>query len=326
MFLGLDLGTSSVKVIVINDDGEISSKSSQSLSLSSPNPLWNEQSPSDWLEAAETAILKIPKNIRSKLKGMGLSGQMHGAVLLDKKERPIRPAILWNDGRSFEECKELEKKLPNLNKITGNQIMPGFTSPKIEWVRKYEKENFSAIQKILLPKDYLRLKWSGEFATDTSDASGTMWLNTKKRSWSNDALEISGISSQQLPELFEGNQITGKISKSSSKKLGIPMIPIVAGAGDQAAGAIGSSVINPGDASLVLGTSGVIFLVTDGFLPNLKQGIHAFCHAVPQTWHQMAVILSAASAVDWCANLVGCLLYTSPSPRDRQKSRMPSSA
>ena len=305
MFLGLDLGTSSVKVIVINDDGEISSKSSQSLSLSSPNPLWNEQSPSDWLEAAETAILKIPKKIRSKLKGMGLSGQMHGAVLLDKKERPIRPAILWNDGRSFEECKELEKELPNLNKITGNQVMPGFTSPKIEWVRKYEKENFSAIQKILLPKDYLRLKWSGEFATDTSDASGTMWLNTKKRSWSNDALEISGISSQQLPELFEGNQITGKISKSFSKKLGIPMIPIVAGAGDQAAGAIGSSVINPGDASLVLGTSGVIFLVTDGFLPNLKQGIHAFCHAVPQTWHQMAVILSAASAVDWCANLVG---------------------
>ena len=309
MFLGLDLGTSSVKVIVINDDGKISSKSSQSLSLSNPYPLWNEQSPSDWLEAAENAILKIPKNIRSKLKGMGLSGQMHGAVLLDKKECPIRPAILWNDGRSFEECKELEKELPNLNKITGNQVMPGFTSPKIEWVRKYEKENFSAIQKILLPKDYLRLKWSGEFATDTSDASGTMWLNTKKRSWSIDAIEISGICSQQLPKLFEGNQITGKISKSSSEKLGIPMIPIVAGAGDQAAGAIGSSVITPNDASLVLGTSGVIFLVTDGFLPNLKQGIHAFCHAVPQTWHQMAVILSAASAVDWCANPVG---YDSP--------------
>ena len=310
MFLGLDLGTSSVKVIVINDDGKISSKSSQSLSLSSPYPLWNEQSPSDWLEAAENAILKIPKNIRSKLKGMGLSGQMHGAVLLDKKECPIRPAILWNDGRSFEECKELEKELPNLNKITGNQVMPGFTSPKIEWVRKYEKENFSAIQKILLPKDYLRLKWSGEFATDTSDASGTMWLNTKKRSWSIDAIEKSGICSQQLPKLFEGNQITGKISKSSSEKLGIPMIPIVAGAGDQAAGAIGSSVITPNDASLVLGTSGVIFVVTDGFLPNLKQGIHTFCHAVPQTWHQMAVILSAASAVDWCANLVG---YDSPS-------------
>jgi len=309
MFLGLDLGTSSVKVIVIDDEGEITAQSSQSLSLSRPNPLWNEQSPSDWIEAAEKAILKIPKNIRSKLKGMGLSGQMHGAVLLDKKERPIRPAILWNDGRSYEECKELEKEFPNLNKITGNQVMPGFTSPKIEWVRKYEKENFSAIQKILLPKDYLRLKWSGEFATDTSDASGTMWLNTKKRSWSIDALEISGISSQQLPELFEGNQITGKISKSSSEKLGIPMIPIVAGAGDQAAGAIGSSVITPDDASLVLGTSGVIFLVTDGFLPNLKQGIHAFCHAVPQTWHQMAVILSAASAIDWCANLVG---YESP--------------
>jgi len=309
MFLGLDLGTSSVKVIVIDDEGEITAQSSQSLSLSRPNPLWNEQSPSDWIEIAEKAILKIPKNIRSKLKGMGLSGQMHGAVLLDKKERPIRPAILWNDGRSYEECKELEKEFPNLNKITGNQVMPGFTSPKIEWVRKYEKENFSAIQKILLPKDYLRLKWSGEFATDTSDASGTMWLNTKKRSWSMDALEISGISSQQLPELFEGNQITGKISKSSSEKLGIPMIPIVAGAGDQAAGAIGSSVITPDDASLVLGTSGVIFLVTDGFLPNLKHGVHAFCHAVPQTWHQMAVILSAASAIDWCANLVG---YESP--------------
>ena len=147
---------------------------------------------------------------------MGLSGQMHGAVLLDKKERPIRPAILWNDGRSFQECKELEKELPNLNKITGNQIMPGFTSPKIEWVRKYEKENFSAIQKILLPKDYLRLKWSGEFATDTSDASGTMWLNTKKRSWSIDAIEISGICSQQLPKLFEGNQITCLLYTSPS--------------------------------------------------------------------------------------------------------------
>ena len=305
MFLGIDLGTSSIKAIVIDDDGNNIFESNQVLSISYPKLLWAEQDPFEWVEAAERAILKIPKKIRATLKGMGLSGQMHGAVLTDKQDKPIRPAILWNDGRSYQECSELEEMNPNLVDIIGHQIMPGFTSPKIAWIKKYERRNFSSIHKILLPKDFLRLKWCGDYATDTSDASGTMWLNIKERKWSRQALDASEITIEQLPELFEGQQITGSITKSVSEKLGIPIIPIVAGAGDQAAGAIGSSVISPNDASLALGTSGVIFIVTDGFLPNPLQGTHAFCHSIPSTWHQMAVILSAASAVDWCANLTG---------------------
>ena len=305
MYLGIDLGTSSIKTIVIDDAGKKISESSQPIKSSSPRAMWSEQNPIDWLEAAEKTILSIPKKIRTEIKGIGLSGQMHGAVLLDNQDRLIRPAILWNDGRSHQECQELEKNFPELQPIIGNQIMPGFTSPKISWLKKNEKENFSKINKILLPKDYLRFAWCGDYSTDVSDASGTMWLDIKKRSWSERAVAATEISIEQLPKVFESNEITGMISKSTSKKLGIPIIPVVAGAGDQAAGAIGSSVINVDDASLVLGTSGVIFIVTEGFLPNPMQGIHAFCHAMPNTWHQMAVILSAASAIDWCANLTG---------------------
>ena len=310
MYLGLDLGTSSVKVIVIDDDGLTVAQSSCSLSISHPHPLWSEQNPNDWLKAAEKSISGIPIKIRENIQGIGLSGQMHGAVLIDKKNRPLRPAILWNDGRSFKECHEMEKNNPQLRAITGNQIMPGFTAPKMAWLEKHEPQIFSLIHKILLPKDYLRLIWSGRYATDTSDASGTLWLDIEKRVWSEAAINASKLSLEQLPEIFEGHEITGLISQATAQKLGIPVVPIVAGAGDQAAGAIGSSVINPNDASLALGTSGVIFIVTDGFLPNPLQGTHAFCHSIPSTWHQMAVTLSAASAVDWCANLTG---YVTPS-------------
>jgi len=305
MYLGIDLGTSSIKTIIIDDADKKISETSQPIKTSSPRSLWSEQNPLDWLEAAEKAILSIPKKIRSEIKGIGLSGQMHGAVLLDNQNQLIRPAILWNDGRSHQECQELEKNFPELKKIIGNQIMPGFTSPKISWLKKNERINFSKINKILLPKDYLRFAWCGDYATDVSDASGTMWLDIKKRSWSENAVAATDISIEQLPKVFESHEITGVISKSISIKLGLPIIPFVAGAGDQAAGAIGSSVVNVNDASLVLGTSGVVFIVTEGFLPNPKRGIHAFCHAVPNTWHQMAVILSAASAIDWCANLTG---------------------
>lgn len=309
MYLGLDLGTSSVKVIVIDDDGLTVAQSSCSLSISHPHPLWSEQNPDDWLKAAEESILGIPKQIRENIQGIGLSGQMHGAVLIDKKNRPLRPAILWNDGRSFKECREIEKNNPQLRSITGNQVMPGFTAPKIAWLEKHEPQIFSTIHKVLLPKDYLRLIWSGEYATDLSDASGTLWLDVKNRIWSKAAINVSKLSIEQLPEVFEGHEITGLISQATAQKLGIPQVPIVAGAGDQAAGAIGASVIKPSDASLVLGTSGVLFIVTEGFLPNTKEGIHAFCHALPNKWHQMAVILSAASAIDWIANLTG---FSSP--------------
>lgn len=305
MYLGIDLGTSSVKVIVIDDNGIITAQSSRVLSISHPHPLWSEQNPNDWLNIAEKAITDLPKKIRSKIQGIGLSGQMHGAVLIDKKNQPLRPAILWNDGRSFKECHDLERNNPNLGSIIGNQIMPGFTSPKLAWIKEHEPNIFSLIHKILLPKDFLRLAWCGEYATDTSDASGTLWLDIKKRSWSEAAVNASDLSIQQLPNVFEGNEITGKISDSVAQRLGIPRVPVVAGAGDQAAGAIGASVINPNDASLSLGTSGVLFITTNGFLPNIKQGIHAFCHAIPERWHQMAVILSATYAIDWCSNLTG---------------------
>jgi len=305
MYLGVDLGTSSIKTVVINDEGATVANSISELSISQPEPLWSEQNPVDWLTAAEDAIKKLPKEIRKIIKCVGLSGQMHGAVLLDKKGKPLRPAILWNDGRSFEECDELKSIEPQLSDITGNKIMPGFTSPKLRWIKKHEPEVFAVINKILLPKDYLRYSWTGDYATDVSDASGTLWLNVNKRKWSQTAIQASDLDENLLPTTFEGPEITGEISLNASKRLGIPRVPIVAGAGDQAAGAIGASVIRTKDASLVLGTSGVIFIVTDGFLPKPDQGVHAFCHAIPKKWHQMAVILSAASAIDWVAKITG---------------------
>ncbi|MEM0985075.1 MAG: xylulokinase [Pseudomonadota bacterium] len=305
MFLGVDLGTSSVKVVLQDQAGLVVADASAPLTVSRPEPLWSEQDPAEWVSAAEAAVKGLPAKLRQGVEAVGLSGQMHGPTLLDADGRVLRPAILWNDGRSHRECHELETREPRLRDITGNKAMAGFTAPKLLWTRKHEPETFSKIAKVLLPKDYLRLAWTGDYATDVSDASGTLWLDTQHRQWSEDALAASDMTPAHMPTLHEGTAFTGSIRASTSARLGLPPVPVVAGGGDQAAGAVGVGVTRPGEASLSLGTSGVLFIVSDAFKPNPDEAAHAFCHALPDRWHQMAVLLSAASAVDAAARMAG---------------------
>lgn len=306
MFIGIDLGTSGVKVIVLDRKGEILATVTKPLSISRPNPLWSEQNPQEWWEATCTAMDELAQNVDlSLVESLGLSGQMHGAVTLDKNGDVIRPAILWNDGRCFEECKLLERMVPDSRVITGNIMMPGFTAPKVKWLEKNEPENYSLIDKVLLPKDYLRYRLSGDFASDMSDSAGTMWLDVEGRQWSEELLEATGLSQTNMPSLYEGNQVTGHLYQHLAERWGMKQVPIVAGAGDNAAGAIGVGVTKPGEAMLSLGTSGVYFAVSDGVVANTESALHSFCHALPKTWHGMSVILSAASCLDWVAKLTG---------------------
>ena len=305
MFLGVDLGTSSVKAVLVDEAGVTRAEAGAPLRVSRPQPLWSEQDPLDWVAAAEKAVGSLPLDLRAAVRALGLSGQMHGATLLGDDDAPLRPAILWNDGRAHAECAELERAEPDLRAITGNKAMPGFTAPKLAWTRRHEPRVFERVRKVLLPKDYLRLAWTGDYATDVSDASGTLWLDVAQRSWSERALAATSLSIDHMPTLFEGSNATGTLSASAAARLGLKRVPVAAGGGDQAAGAVGAGVIAPGDASLALGTSGVLFIVTAGFRPNPDEAAHAFCHALPKRWHQMAVLLNAASAVDWAAGVTG---------------------
>ena len=245
------------------------------------------------------------KHSLSNVRAVGLTGQMHGATLLDKQQNILRPAILWNDGRSAQECRELEASVPNSRQITGNLMMPGFTAPKLKWVAKHEPGVFAQIDKVLLPKDYLRWKMSGVFASDMSDAAGTMWLDVGLRDWSDELLAATGLNRSHMPTLFEGSQITGELLASIAQRWHMPVVPVVAGGGDNAAGAVGVGLYRSGQAMLSLGTSGVYFAVSDGFLSNPESAVHSFCHALPNTWHLMSVMLSAASCLDWVAKLTG---------------------
>jgi xylulokinase len=300
MYLGLDIGTSAVKA-VLTEQGRVVADASAPLPISRPQPLWSEQDPADWWQAAQAAILALPADQRRAVRGVGLAGQMHGAVLLDACDKVLRPAILWNDGRSSAEC----DRLSECERITGNLAMPGFTAPKLLWVQTHERDIFRATAKILLPKDYIRLLLTGDYASDMSDSAGTLWLNVAERRWSERMLAATGLDISHMPRLFEGNQASGMLSASVASALGLPIVPVAAGGGDNAAGAVGAGVAAPGDAFLSLGTSGVIFAVSDGFAPNTQRAVHAFCHALPDTWHQMSVILSAASCLDWVARLGG---------------------
>jgi xylulokinase len=231
---------------------------------------------------------------------------MHGATLLDGADRPIRPAILWNDGRAAAECAELERREPRSRAITGNLAMPGFTAPKLLWVAAHEPDAFARTRRVLLPKDYLRLRMTGAAASEMSDAAGTLWLDVGARRWSEAMLAATGLKPSAMPELFEGSQATGTLRPEVAAAWGVPADAVVAGgAGDNAAGAAGVGVIRPGDAFLSLGTSGVLFVADAGFAPNPAEAVHAFCHCLPGTWHRMSVILSAASALSWLARLLG---------------------
>ena len=308
VYLGIDLGTSGVKAILLDEADRVLAQEAVPLEVSRPRPLWSEQDPEDWWAAADAAIAGLRKRAPAELArvaAVGLSGQMHGAVLLDERDRVLRPAILWNDGRSAAQCGELEARVPDARAITGNLAMPGFTAPKLLWVSEREPELFARTRRVLLPKDWLRLRMTGDAATDCSDASGTLWLDVGARRWSPAMLAGSGLDERAMPRLHEGSEATGVLRAEVASGWGLARVPVAAGAGDQAAGAIGAGVVRPGEASLSLGTSGVLFVAGDRFQPNPARAVHAFCHALPATWHQMSVILSAASCLGWAARLVG---------------------
>jgi xylulokinase len=305
VFLGIDIGTSGVKAAVIDEGGALVAQAATPLTLSHPHPNWSEQVPDDWWRAAEAAVSALPAGVRRQVCGIGLAGQMHGATLLDAADRPLRPAILWNDGRSYAECAELERRVPQSSGITGNLAMPGFTAPKLLWVAAHEPKTFAQTATVLLPKDYVRLCMTGDKASDMSDSAGTLWLDCQARAWSDDMLAATGLALGHMPKLYEGPEPTGVLRAEVAQRWGMARVPVAAGAGDNAAGAIGIGVIADGDALLSLGTSGVTFVATDTFRPNPAGAVHAFCHCLPGQWHQMAVHLSAASCVDWAAHQLG---------------------
>jgi xylulokinase len=307
-FLGIDVGTSSVKAVLIDEEQNLVGSASSALTVSRPRAGFSEQNPRDWWKATDDVVQQLRKRKRRRFEaiaGIGLSGQMHGATLLDAADRPLRPAILWNDGRAHEECRELEASEPRLRDITGNIAMPGFTAPKLLWVRKHEPENFTAIAKVLLPKDYVRLLLSGDYASEMSDASGTLWLDVRHRRWSPELLEATGLGIDDMPKLHEGSAATGELSEDLKKKWQLASRPVIAGGGgDNAAAACGIGAVGNGDSFISIGTSGVLFVATDRFSPNTSNAVHAFCHALPGSWNQMGVILSATASLEWLAGIL----------------------
>ena len=306
MYIGIDLGTSGVKAILLNEQGDVVASHTEKLTVSRPHPLWSEQDPEQWWSATDRAVKALgQQHSLREVKALGIAGQMHGATLLDEQQKVLRPAILWNDGRCGEECVMLENQVPQSRAITGNLMMPGFTAPKLLWVQRHEPEIFNQIDKVLLPKDYLRLRMTGDFASDMSDAAGTMWLDVAKRDWSDVMLAACKLTRAHMPALYEGSEITGTLLPDVAKAWGMQEIAVVAGGGDNAAGAVGVGMMNSGQAMLSLGTSGVYFAVSDGFLSKPESAVHSFCHALPERWHLMSVMLSAASCLDWAAKLTG---------------------
>jgi xylulokinase len=308
VFLGIDIGTSSVKALLVDGEQRIIASHDVALSVQRPQPGFSEQAPDAWVDAVIAAVdaLKAahPGTI-SAVEGIGLSGQMHGAVLLGTDHKPLRPAILWNDSRSSAECAELEARWPELRAVTGNKAMPGFTAPKLLWVAHHEPEIFARTVLVVLPKAYIRLVLSGEAIEEMSDAAGSLWLDVGKRDWSDAALAATGLSRSHMPRLVEGSAPAGRLRADLVQRWGMVKVPLFAGgAGDNAAGAVGLGAIAPGSAFISLGTSGVLWATTDRFAPNPSHAVHAFCHAVPQTWHQMGVILSAASSLSWLARVL----------------------
>lgn len=308
MYLGIDLGTSGVKALLIDDGQTVIGSAHGELDVSRPHPGWSEQDPAHWIDACRTAVDGLraahPKEF-SAIAGIGLSGQMHGATLLGEQDQVLRPCILWNDTRSYREAAALDAD-PAFRAITGNIVFPGFTAPKLVWVAKNESEIFARIRKVLLPKDYLRLWLTGEYVSDMSDSAGTSWLDTGARRWSRELLDKTGLDESQMPRLAEGTDATGRLRAELAAEWGVAGQPVVAGgAGDNAASACGMGTVKPGHAFVSLGTSGVLFAANGAYQPKPESAVHAFCHALPDTWHQMGVILSAASALDWYARLVG---------------------
>ncbi|MBX4907603.1 MULTISPECIES: xylulokinase [Rhizobium] len=308
MYLGLDLGTSGVKAMLIDGDQKIVGSANGALDVSRPHSGWSEQEPAHWVRATEEAVAglkaKHPKEFAA-VTGIGLSGQMHGATLIDASDKVLRPCILWNDTRSHVEAAALDAD-PRFRALTGNIVFPGFTAPKLAWIRKHEPETFAKVAKVLLPKDYLRLWLTGEYISEMSDSAGTSWLDTGKRGWSSELLAATGLSREQMPALVEGTDQAGRLRSELAAQWGISGSVVVAGgAGDNAASACGMGTVSDGAAFVSLGTSGVLFAANGSYLPKPESAVHAFCHALPNTWHQMGVILSATDALNWHSGVTG---------------------
>ena len=305
MYIGLDLGTSGLKGVLIDDAQRVVAEATAPLQVSRPAPGWSEQSPADWIAAAETVLDTLAAQSLAGVRAIGLSGQMHGATLLDVKGDVLRPCILWNDTRAHEEALELDDD-PMFRRITGNIVFAGFTAPKLVWVARHEPQVFERVARVLLPKDYLRLWLTGEAVAEMSDAAGTSWLDTGARDWSDELLAATGLSRAQMPALVEGAAPSGALRDGLAARWGMPGGVIVAGGGgDNAATGVGMGVVRAGEAFVSLGTSGVLFAATDGYRPDPATAVHTFCHALPETWHQMGVILAATDALNWFAALAG---------------------
>ena len=332
MYLGIDLGTSSIKVVLLDAQHNLLAVADAALTVSRPHPRWSEQDPQDWWQALQTAMAKLQTEYPvalASVRAIGLSGQMHGAVVLDSKRNVLRPAILWNDGRAVEQCTQLETRQPHSRAITGNLAMPGFTAPKLLWLEQHEPEVFAKMRTVLLPKDWLRLILTGEMVSEMSDASGTLWLDVAARTWSEAMLQASHMNMTHMPRLVEGNESSGHLLSTWAQAWGMRAHTVVAGGGgDNAASAVGIGAVSPGQGFVSLGTSGVIFVVTDSFRPAPDKAVHAFAHALPQRWHQMSVMLSAASALSWAVQLTGradeaCMLAEAEQLSPAQRSCAP---
>jgi xylulokinase len=298
ILVGLDVGTSGVKGVAISPDGEVLATADEGYPLHTPRPGWAEQDPEDWWHAAQNVLARLPEG------PIGLAGQMHGLVVLGEDDRPLRPAILWNDVRTSAECREIEERVgfERLVGLTGNRALEGFTAPKLLWLRRHEPDVYARIRRILLPKDYVRLRLTGVHAIDAADASGTLLFDVHHRRWSDEVCELLELPLDWLPPAFES--------------------PDVGGAGDQAAAALAAGIVEPGPVSVVLGTSGVVFATLPEFLFDPQARAHVFCHAVPGTWHAMGVMLSAAGSFSWLRHLVGA----EPEALDVEAERWPAGA
>jgi len=309
MYLGIDLGTSELKVVVVDDGHRVVAGAAEPLVTTRPQPLWSEQDPADWWAALDAAMLRLRETHSAELaavRAIGPTGQMHGAVLLDAADAVLRPAILWNDGRSARQCAALEAAAPSLHDIAGNAAMPGFTAPKLLWLHEHEPRVFARTACVLLPKDWLRLGLTGEHVSEMSDASGTLWLDVGRRAWSDELLAACHLTRAQMPRLVEGSHVSGQLRAAVAARWGLRAgIAVAGGGGDNAASAVGVGAVRPQQGFVSLGTSGVCLLVSERYSPNARAGVHAFCHALPDRWHQMSVMLSAASALRWACAALG---------------------
>lgn len=301
MYVGIDLGTSSVKLLLCDEAGKVVSEVTKEYAMTMPKPSWAEQDPIDWWIQTKDGLQELSALFPGQINAISFSGQMHGLVILDERDQIIRPAILWCDQRTQLECDFLNQKIGRnmLVSWVGNQALTGFTAPKLLWLRKHEPENFRRIHKIMLPKDYIQYRLTKVFASDVSDASGTLMMDVKCKKWSKNMLQVLGIEESQIPMLYESTQITGTVLPDLAQELGLSEnTVIVAGAGDQAAGAVGVGVVQPGVLSVALGTSGVVFLPCDEYSADAYARLHSFAHANGK-YHQMGVVLSAAGALKW---------------------------